>query len=160
MAALEQTPAKGKHRKRPAPRIDMTPMVDLAFLLLTFFVMTTNLMKNYVLELQQPIPDQAGNYRPLKAEQVLNVVLGKNDKVYWYMGFPGSEAEQSDFSGSGVRKLLLQKNQEVKRLHVLIKPSDQSRYQNTIDMLDEMSITGIANYSMVNLDSEDLKLIE
>jgi biopolymer transport protein ExbD len=159
MASLEQASVKGK-QMRHTPRIDMTPMVDLAFLLLTFFVMTTSLMKNYVLEIQQPLPDPNGNRQELKADQVLNVVLGKNDHVYWYMGLPGSEAKQSNFSSSGVRKLLLQKNQEVKRLHVLIKASDQSRYQNMIDMLDEVTITGIANYSLVDLDREDDRLIE
>jgi biopolymer transport protein ExbD len=159
MAAIEQTPVKGK-RQRSVPRIDMTPMVDLAFLLLTFFVMTTTLMKNYTLEIQQPLPDAAGNHRDVKAEQVLNVVLGDQGKVFWYMGMPGSAATQTDFSGSGIRKILLQKNQEIRNLYVFIKASDQSRYQNMIDMLDEVSITGIANYSLVDLDVEDRKLVD
>lgn len=160
MAALEPTSATGKHAKRSAPRMDMTPMVDLAFLLLTFFVMTTTLMKNFVLEIQQPLSDEAGNHRDVKPEHVLNVVLGDNGKVFWYMGMPGSAATQTDFSGSGIRKILLRKNQEIKNLYVFIKASDQSRYQNMIDMLDEMSITGISNYSLVDLDAEDKKLAD
>lgn len=76
------------------------------------------------------------------------------------MGMPGSAATQTDFSGSGIRKILLQKNQEIRNLYVFIKASDQSRYQNMIDMLDEVSITGIANYSLVDLDVEDRKLVD
>lgn len=159
MASMEQVPVKGK-RKRVMPRMDMTPMVDLAFLLLTFFVMTTTLRQNYTLILQQPLSDEAGNHRDVKAEHVLNVVLGTEGKVFWYMGMPGSEAMQTDFSGSGIRKILLQKNQEIKDLYVFIKASDQSRYQSMINMLDEVAITGIANYSLVDLEVEDQKLIE
>lgn len=159
MASLEQTPASGKRKKRLSPRIDMTPMVDLAFLLLTFFVMTTTLMKNRGLEILQPAADESGRHREIKAEQVLNIVLGLNDQVYWYMGTPGSKAEQSNFSSSGVRKLLLQKNQQIKDLYVFIKASDKSRYQNMIDMFDEIKITGVANYAMVDLAPEDAELI-
>ncbi|TXH23726.1 MAG: biopolymer transporter ExbD [Cyclobacteriaceae bacterium] len=159
MASLEQIPASGKRKKRSSPRIDMTPMVDLAFLLLTFFVMTTTLMKNHGLEIQQPMADDSGRHREIKAEQVLNIVLGLNDQVYWYMGAPGSKAEQSNFSSSGVRKLLLQKNQQIKDLYVFIKASDKSRYQNMIDMFDEVKITGVANYALVDLAPEDVELI-
>ena len=161
MAALDSTSNMGTtKRKRSAPRIDMTPMVDLAFLLLTFFVMTTTLNKSYMLELQQPVPDETGKHRDIRAEQVLNIVLGKNNEVYWYMGMPGNKASRTDFSSAGVRKLLTQKNQEIKKLFVFIKASDQSRYQNTIDMLDEITITRIANFSMVDLEAEDLKLVQ
>lgn len=75
------------------------------------------------------------------------------------MGEPGNKAEKSDFSSSGVRKLLLQKNQQIKDLYVFIKASDKSRYQNMIDMFDEVKITGIANYALVDLAAEDLELI-
>lgn len=161
MAALDSTSNTGTtKRKRSVPRIDMTPMVDLAFLLLTFFVMTTTLNKDYILELQQPAPDPTGKNLEVKAEQVLNIVLGKDNEVYWYMGMPGSEASRTDFSRTGVRKLLLQKNREIKGLFVFIKASDQSRYQNTVDMLDEITITRVANYSMVNLEAEDRKLVQ
>lgn len=161
MAALESNSNSGSgKRKRSTPRIDMTPMVDLAFLLLTFFVMTTTLNKGYALELLQPAPDSSGRHRDVNAEQVLNLVIGKNNEVYWYMGLPGSEISRTDFSRSGIRKVLLDKKQEVKNLFVFIKASDQSRYQNTVDILDEVSITRIANYSMVNLEAEDRLLIK
>lgn len=161
MAAIDSAPATGKNKKqkRTVPRIDMTPMVDLAFLLLTFFVMTTTLMKNYTLEIQQPAQDITGKHKDVKAEQVLNLVLGENNEVHWYIGHPGSAAGKTDFSSSGIRKLLIQKNNEIKDLFVFIKASDQSRYQNMIDVLDEIAITHVPNYSLVNLEAEDKALL-
>lgn len=62
MASLDLNASPGR-RRLLTPRIDMTPMVDLAFLLLTFFVMTTTLNKAYKLDLQQPVPDATGKRR-------------------------------------------------------------------------------------------------
>lgn len=159
MAALDSISAKGKKQKRSAPRIDMTPMVDLAFLLLTFFVMTTTLMKHNVMEIKQPSQDESGLATEVKAERVLNLVLAKDNKVYWYMGLPGSETKTTDFSSTGVRKVLIEKSATVKGLYVFIKASDQSRYQNMIDVLDEVMITNVSNYSLVKLEAEDKKLL-
>jgi biopolymer transport protein ExbD len=160
MATLASAPEKGKFkRKRTALHIDMTPMVDLAFLLLTFFIMTTTLMKHSVMEIKQPPPDETGITTDVKAERVLNLVLAKNNKVYWYMGSPGSEASVTDYSSSGVRQLLNKKNAEIKELYVFIKASDESRYQNMVDVLDEVVIANINNYALLNLEAEDKKLI-
>jgi biopolymer transport protein ExbD len=160
MASLAASPAKGKlKQKRSTLHIDMTPMVDLAFLLLTFFIMTTTLMKQSSMEIKQPVPDSQGGHKDVKAENVLNLVLGKNDQVYWYMGLPGSELNITDYSSAGVRKLLIQKKAAIKNLYVFIKASDQSRYQNTVDILDEVMITNIVDYSLLDLDPKDKDLV-
>lgn len=160
MVSLTTSPAKGKRKqKRSTLHIDMTPMVDLAFLLLTFFIMTTTLMKQPSMEIKQPIPDAQGRQKDVKAESVLNLVLGKNDQVYWYMGMPGSESNITDYSSSGIRKLLIQKNAAIKDLYVFIKASDQSRYQNMVDVLDEVMITNIVNYSLLDLETKDRELV-
>lgn len=160
MASLAVAPAKNKfNRKCSSLHIDMTPMVDLAFLLLTFFIMTTTLMKRSGMEIKQPASDANDRHIDVKPEKVLNLVLGKNDQVYWYMGLPGSQTSTIDFSSSGVRKLLTQKNAEIKNLYVFIKASDQSRYQNMVDALDEIMITNIVNYSLLELEPEDEELV-
>lgn len=84
MASLSTTPTKGRFKQRRSMLyIDMTPMVDLAFLLLTFFIMTTTLMKQQAMEIQQPLADAQGRKKDIKSESVLNLVLGEDDQVYW-----------------------------------------------------------------------------
>jgi biopolymer transport protein ExbD len=145
--------------KRSATFIDMTPMVDLAFLLLTFFVLTTNLNKAWNLEIDMPLKEKVTKAPLLEHTRALHVVLGSQNKIYWYMGMPGSQAEVTDFSAHGIRKVIAEKKTTVKDLVILIKPSDQSQYKNVIDILDEMIIAEHTGYTMVDLEPEDRKLI-
>ena len=146
--------------KRSATFIDMTPMVDLAFLLLTFFVLTTSFFKPQVLPIAMPekVTDTI-KPPPLDYRRALTLVLGDHDKVYWYMGVAKGEGEITDFSTAGIRKLLLQKQVEIKNLYVLIKPSDKSQYKNMIDVLDEMVIANVQRYAIVDIEQGDKKLI-
>jgi biopolymer transport protein ExbD len=159
MATLAAAPTKGKIRTKRIPlHIDMTPMVDLAFLLLTFFVMTSTLMKSMTLEMNMPDTRSPEPGPPIDHKKVLNLVLGKDNSLSWYMGMPGTTPMNTSFSSVSVRKLLQEKNQQITKLYVLIKPSDQSRYQNTIDVLDELAIAGITRYSLVALTEEDKQI--
>lgn len=163
MATLAAAPVKGKVRAKRIPlHIDMTPMVDLAFLLLTFFVMTSKLMDSVVLELNMPhVPEGVVDNRPpIDHKKVLNLVVGKDNVMYWYMGLPGTAPSQTNFSSVGVRRLLQEKNRAINKMYVLVKPSDESRYQNTIDVLDGLAIAGITRYSLVALAEEDKKLLK
>ncbi|HEY3402023.1 MAG TPA: biopolymer transporter ExbD [Ohtaekwangia sp.] len=160
MAAIQQPTSEGKgtSRSKTALYIDMTPMVDLAFLLLTFFVMTSVLTKPHSLGLQMPDNSEEGEPPPIPASKVLNLILAENDKIYWYRG-DGSSLETTTFSSAGIRKLLLDKKAEINKLYVLIKASDQSKYKNVIDILDELEITAITRYSLVDVDDTDRRLI-
>lgn len=145
--------------RKTAVFIDMTPMVDLAFLLLTFFVLTSNLVKPWTIEIDMPSKVKDPIDRPLlDAKRAMSIVLGDQNKVYWYMGVPTGHAEVTDFSVNGLRKILTEKKESVENLYVLIKPSDHSHYKNVIDALDEMIITEITRYSIVEPESEDKKL--
>lgn len=161
MAAITTAPVKGKRSiKRTRLHIDMTPMVDLAFLLLTFFIMTTTLMKPVALEMHMPKAGIDDPRPPIDSKKVLNLVLGKDNSMSWYIGMPGATPTQTNFSGASVRKLLQEKNREIPKMYVLIKPSDESRYQNTIDVLDELAIAGITRYSLMPLEPEDKQIIK
>lgn len=150
----------GKIRSRKmSTRIDMTPMVDLAFLLLTFFMLTTTFMKSHVMEVNMPEKSNAIP-PPINVKKVLTLVLGANDKVYWYMGYAEPPYMTTDFSPSGVRKLLIEKNTQIKGLYVFIKPSDKSRYQNIVDIFDELRIADVGHYSITETTEEDNKLIK
>jgi biopolymer transport protein ExbD len=152
---------RGKVRsKKTSTRIDMTPMVDLAFLLLTFFMLTTQLLDPFVMEVKMPEkPDPKDPPFTVSDKQVITLVLGENDKIYWYQGVNDPEVHTTNYSADGVRKLLLQKNAEIKNMYILIKPSAQSRYKNIVDIFDEISITEMKNYALVKITADDTKLI-
>lgn len=153
----------GKVRsKKSSTRIDMTPMVDLAFLLLTFFVMTTTLNKPQTMEITMPEKPKPDDPEPPKVNErdVLTIVLGENDKVYWYTGITDPKIEVTDFSANGIRKVLQQKKNEIPKLVVLIKPSDKSKYKNMVDILDEMNISVVQRYAMVDITPTDEELIK
>jgi biopolymer transport protein ExbD len=152
----------GKVRsKKTSTRIDMTPMVDLAFLLLTFFVMTTTLNKPQTMEITMPEKPKNEDKPPVVNEKrVLTLVLGQDDKVYWYLGITDPKIEVTDFSPNGVRNVLMKENAEIKEMVVLIKPSDESRYKNVVDILDEMNISNIGRYALVEITDVDKQLIK
>src|SRR5688500_18239127 len=152
----------GKVRsKKTSTRIDMTPMVDLAFLLLTFFVMTTTLNKPQTMEITMPEKPKAEDKQPVVNEKrVLTLVLGAENKVHWYLGITDPKVEISNFSNHGIRKVLLQQNSQIKEMVVLIKPSDESKYKNVVDILDEMNISNIARFALVDITSVDKELIK
>jgi biopolymer transport protein ExbD len=152
----------GKVRsKKTSTRIDMTPMVDLAFLLLTFFVMTTTLNKPQTMEITMPEKPKDEDKPPVVNEKrVLTLVLGQDDKIYWYLGITDPKVELTNFSNEGVRKVLLRENAQIKEMVVLIKPSDESKYKNVVDILDEMNISNIARYALVEITDVDKELIK
>ena len=151
----------GKVRSRKAStRIDMTPMVDLAFLLLTFFMLATTFNKPLTMELVMPEKvDSTATPPPAKPENVLNLVLGSKNQVFWYHGENASQGRLTSYSTSGIRKVLLE-NRQKQKLWVFIKPSNASKYQNVVNVLDEMSITGINRYSLAELTADDRALVK
>jgi biopolymer transport protein ExbD len=164
MAAIQQSSGSDHagrkvHRRRSSTNIDMTPMVDLAFLLLTFFILTSSLHEPFVLKVAMP-PDSEEQPPELPAHKVLTLVLGEEDKIYWYQGIIDPTVALTSFSRDDIRKMLLVKNAEVPGIWVLIKPSSKSRYQNIIDILDEITITTITNYAIVKITPADEKMIE
>lgn len=152
----------GKVRvKKSSTRIDMTPMVDLAFLLLTFFVMTTTLNKPQAMQINMPDKPKDGDEQPeVNEKNVLTLVLGKDDKIYWYIGITDPAVEVTDFSKDGIRKVLLQKKAENPKLIVLIKSLDEARYKNMVDIMDEMSISSVQRFALVEITDVDKELVK
>jgi len=152
----------GKVRaKRSSTRIDMTPMVDLAFLLLTFFVMTTTLNKPQTMEITMPEKPKPGDEMPeINEKNVLTLVLGEDDKIYWYMGITDPKVEVSNFSATGMRKILLAKKAELPKLVVLIKAMDEAKYKNMVDIMDEMNISAMQRFALVDITPTDVQLVK
>ncbi|MBL7842127.1 MAG: biopolymer transporter ExbD [Cyclobacteriaceae bacterium] len=152
----------GKVRvKKSSTRIDMTPMVDLAFLLLTFFVMTTTLNKPQAMQINMPDKPKEGDEQPeVNERNVLTLVLGENDKIYWYIGITDPKVEVTNFSATGIRKVLQEKKAENPKIIVLIKSLDEARYKNMVDIMDEMSISSVQRFALVEITDVDKELVK
>ncbi len=147
--------------KKQSTRVDLTAMVDLAFLLITFFMLTTTLAKPQAMDMFMPDKDEKNPEEVLdvKASRTMTALLGDNNKIVWYMGVLGDNAPTVDNYGKkGIRESLIAANKEVvaltgnpeKGLMVIIKPSDQSNYKNFVDILDEIKIAGVPSYGINN----------
>ncbi len=170
MAELEQkeTGKKGKKkkgRKKMSTRIDLTPMVDLGFLLITFFMLTTTFSKPQTMEINLPVKPKEElpeDVNELKASKALTLILGEYNKIFWYVGIPAEDnlPKETNFSADGIRKVLREKNATIYEMVVLIKPSDKAVYKNVVDILDEMNISDIKRYALVDITPVDLELIQ
>ena len=165
----------GKVRsKKVNSKVDLTAMVDLAFLLITFFMLTTTLSKPQSMPLGLPDLEDDPTDKPIKVDEnrTLTVVLGDNDKMVYYMGLlatPIAGPKDISYGKEGIRKELLKRKLSVveytgdknKGLIVIIKPTKKSNYRNLVDILDEMAIVGVPSNAIVNdITPEELKLLE
>jgi biopolymer transport protein ExbD len=152
----------GKVRgKKQSTKIDMTPMVDLAFLLLTFFMLTTTFSKPQTMEIVMPDKEKVEeeNQTKVKASQAMTLVLSEGDKIYYYYGSDDAgtppELQVTNFSKDGIRKVLIQRLQQQPKTFVLIKAQDKAKYKNMVDILDEMNITNVETYAIIDYTPED-----
>jgi len=171
MAEMD-TSGGGKHKKGPgvkkgkklSTRVDLTPMVDLGFLLITFFIFTTTMSQPTAMKLNLP-DDTATPEEQNKAKEsgAFTILLGKENHVFYYEGIlapDGSNFKSSNFKD--IRNELIKKKQntDTADLVVVIKPSDQSTYKNVIDILDEMSINRIKRYALVDISPVEDQLVK
>lgn len=150
----------GKVRaKKQSTKVDMTPMVDLAFLLLTFFILTSTFNKAKTMEVTMPDKvTKEEEQTKINENDILNIVLAEDDKIYYWTGLT-PPAEVTNYSKNGVRKLLLERMAQNPKMMVLIKPKDESRYNNMVDILDEMEITNMKRYAIVDFTEDDKTII-
>ena len=178
MAELNTDGGGGKDKKvrskKSNSKVDLTAMVDLAFLLITFFMLTTTLSKPQSMPLGLPDLEDDPTDKPIKVDEnrTLTVLLGDNDKMVYYMGLlatPIAGPTDISYGKEGIRKELLKRKKSVveytqdkdKGLIVIIKPSKKSNYRNLVDILDEMAIVGVPSNAIVNdFSPEELKLLE
>lgn len=180
MAQIENAAAvrKGKSfstQKKQVLRIDMTPMVDLGFLLITFFVFTTTMSTPKVADLIMPT-EKSTNPTPLPNTLALTVLLDDNDKIYYYHGdmveaMKANEIYETDFSTyKGIGKVIREKQKAIdasgkfrggrNEMMVIIKLTPASVYKNVIDALDEMTINAVKKYAIVEPAAEEINYIK
>ena len=209
MASIEEG-GGGGHKKGPGVKkakklstaVDMTPMVDLGFLLITFFIFTTTMSSPTTMQLYMPKDtDKDEDQNKAKESGALTLMLGKNNVVYYYEGQLLPDA--SNFKTATfkeIRGIIIQKKKDVITAHVhdagctkiqeearvgnpnvkppilpdpnwqkacldkdlviVIKPDEDATYKNTIDILDEMAISAIKRFAMVDLFPTEKDLIK
>jgi biopolymer transport protein ExbD len=163
MAELNQDSGGGKkggkvRSKKQGGRVDLTAMVDLAFLLITFFMLTTSLNKPNAMDVTVPDKNEENLEDRLEVadDRTTTILLAGNNKIVWYSGLfdnPIEGPETVDYGAEGIRKVLMRKLVEVPQrtgedLILVVRPSDDATHKNLVDILDELKIVDAQKYSL------------
>jgi biopolymer transport protein ExbD len=184
MASIDSGGGDSGHKKGPgvkkakklSTRIDMTPLVDLGFLLITFFIFTATMSTPNTMRLIMPKDEKDPEKQTeVKESSALTILMGKNNNVFYYEG--QLEGDGSNFNSTtykDLRKVIQDKRTAVmqqgrslghhpdsldKDLVVVIKPNSEATYKNTVDVLDEMTINGIKRFAIVDISDAEKQAI-
>lgn len=172
MASIDSGGDGGGHKKGPgvkkakkmSTKVDMTPMVDLGFLLITFFIFTSTMSQPTAMNLFMPKDvDKPEEQNKVKESGAFTIMLGKNDVVYYYEGMdPSTEGNFRSASFKTIRDEIIRKRQNTSSedLVMIIKPTPDATYKNTVDILDEMTINEIKRYAMVDISDVEYQLVK
>lgn len=170
MAEIEtkRTAEKNKRFNKKSTRVDLTPMVDLGFLLLTFFVFTTSLTTPKAMNLIMPYDKDSVNDKICES-CVLTVLLDKNNRIKYYEGAVETNTlvKETGYAPEEIRTVLMQKKAAVNKARgngdqfiLIIKPSPQSNFKNFVDITDEVTICQIKKYYIDELKNEDKRILQ
>lgn len=168
---VKQHEEGGKVRaKKASTRVDMTPLADLGFLLITFFMFTTTFSKPNVMGLNMPPktpPDVIVDTPEVFPKNTLTLILGADDKLYWHqeelVDLTAAKLNVTDYSREGIRKTILQAKANAPQKEfftVIIKPTDDATYENLVNTLDEMEITESGKYGIVDITPQEVAVYE
>src|SRR6201996_2504316 len=149
-----------KKSKKQSTRVDLTPMVDLGFLLITFFIFTTTMSQPTAMKLNLPKDvDKPEDQNKLKESAAFTVMPSKGNMIYYYEGLDPSKLQQTTFKQ--VRDVILDKKRRTdpKDFMVIIKPTKDATYKNTVDILDEMTIDAVHRYALVDITPDEYKFV-
>jgi len=147
--------AKGR-TKKVTPRVDLTAMVDLMFLLTTFFMLTTTLSRLNAADIAKPDKTDMDITENCPESRTMTIVLGKDNSAVSYMGtiekanmkvMPVADL-QKEIMANKILVSASHQNNPSKYMIVIIKPGKMARFQNFVDVVDEMKIADIKSYSI------------
>jgi len=147
----------GKKTGKQSTRVDLTPMVDLGFLLITFFIFTTAMSKPMAVKIVLPksVPDSM----KISESGALTILLAGNSRIYFYEGADPSRmlmAGENEIRGIILNK---KKRTDPKKFMVIIKPGRDSEFHTLMKIMDEMAISDVRHYAMVDMDTIEYNLI-
>ncbi len=174
MASLDTGGGDGGHKKGPgvkkakklSTRLDMTPMVDLGFLLITFFIFTSTMSTPTTLDLFMPKDTEKDEeLNKAKESGALTIMLGKDNNVYYYEGQLSVDDAGNNFKSTnfkGIRDVIINKKKSTPPddLVIVIKPNEEATYKNTVDILDEMTINQVKRFALVEILEVENELIK
>lgn len=139
--------------KKKSTRVDLTPMVDLGFLLITFFIFTTTMSRPKTLPLK--LPKDSPDPTLLGESGALTLIPSGNNRLFYYEGKDPLKMQSATFNS--LREVIRTKQikTDTADFMVIIKPTRECNYKNTIAMLDEMAINQVRRYALVDLSKEE-----
>jgi biopolymer transport protein ExbD len=153
-----------KKVNKKSSRVDLTPMVDLGFLLITFFVFTTTMSEATAMKLNLPKDtERPEEQNKTKESGALTLLLGANDVIYYYEGILATDGSNFQTTNQkDVRDIILNKKRTTRPedFMVVIKPDLEATYKNTVDILDEMTIDDVKRYALVDISPVEADLIK
>ncbi len=147
---------KGKKRKkarRLGIRMDMTPLVDVAFLLLTFFMFTTSMSRPQTMEINLP-PDKEVKVE-IAESNLLTIRVDQKGDIFWNVGIESPKR----LDPATLRTFLREKSQGNPKLTTLVKVAREGRYSMLVNMIDELNLAQIQRFSIAPLLDADKALL-
>ena len=160
--ATERTRGSKRSVKK-STRVDLTPMVDLGFLLITFFVFTSAMSEPKAINMVSPKSDTAND--PVCESCAITLLPSGNNQQFYYEGSSANAVyKTTDYSPAGLRTLLLKKKNAVAAIGrdaiLIIKPGSRSTFKNLVNIIDESTITRYKRYYLDNPDAEEVRKIK
>ena len=149
----------GKKSRKRSTRVDLTPMVDLGFLLITFFIFTTAMSKPTGLKIFLPVPAPDKDRMMTPESGALTILLAGENKIYYYEGGDPRKILPTDLSK--IRTVIMDKKKRTdpEKYMVIIKPGKNSDFKTLIHIMDEMTINEVKRYATVDMDPAEYKLL-
>ena len=158
----------GRRGKKLSTRVDLTPMVDLGFLLITFFIFTTTMSKPSAMQLIMPADSR--DETPVQQSHSLTVIPGRGNKVFYYHGLLEEAIPRGLYgvvgyaNAAGIGQVIRNKQavmargetSQNKKMMLIIKPLNTANYKNVVDILDEVKINDVKFYALSNISNEEI----
>ena len=170
MAEIQTQNTQHKNKRtvctKRSTKVDLTPMVDLGFILITFFIFTSSLLEPHVMGIKMPNDTEIGISDPICESCALTLIADGNNELYYYEGNADTASLHAiSYEPSGLRMLLLNKKRKVKQLRgkdemvLIIKPTNEASFKNTVDLMDECSISSVLKYYLDEILPADEALL-
>ncbi len=164
---IAQEKQGGSKQRKKMIRVDMTPMVDLGFLLITFFMFTTNFTKPNVMDLGLPGKSPNLPTNVVDVNNQITFILGKDNRVFYHQSFKEelnmSNLKETNFSGINITKIISKAYNnapEKENFTIIIEPTDDANYKNFVDILDNIAISKKERYGVTDIKPWEKKVYD